>query len=103
MNFVPTVFSARQFVNHKHVKVNGQVVNIPSYIVKPDDVVEVKEKSRSIPMVVEYSQNPERDVPGYLDVNSKDLKGTFVRIPKQDEVPYPVVMEPNLVIEFYSR
>ncbi len=65
--------------------------------------MEVKEKSRSIPMVVEYSQNPERDVPGYLETNSKELKGKFVRVPKLDEVPYPVAMEPNLVIEFYSR
>lgn len=103
MNFVPTVFSARQFVNHKHVKVNGKVVNIPSYRVKEGDVIEVKEKSRQVPMAIEASQNPERDIPGYLDVNTKDFKGKFVRIPKIDEVPYPVKMEPNLVTEFYSR
>lgn len=103
MNFVPTMFAARQFVSHKHVKVNGQTVNIPSYRLKPGDVIEVKEKSRQIPMVVESTQSPERDVPDYVEADLKQLKGKFVRVPQFEEVPYPVHMEPNLVIEFYSR
>ncbi len=103
MNFVPTVFAARQFVGHKHIKVNGKTVNIPSYRLKPGDVVEIREKSRQIPMVIEAQQNPEKDVPEYLTVDAGKVKGTFARIPAFEEVPYPVKMEPNLVIEFYSR
>jgi len=103
MNFVPTVFSARQFVSHKHVKVNGKTVNIPSYRLKEGDVIEVKEKSRNVPMVVEASQSPEKDVPEYLEADLKALKGKFIRTPKHEEIPYPIEMETNLVIEFYSR
>jgi len=90
-------------VNHKHVKVNGKTVNIPSYQVKEGDTIEVREKSRNIPMVIEASQSPERTVPEYLEVNAKEFKGKFIRTPKLEEVPYAVKMEPNLVIEFYSR
>ena len=103
MKFVPTVFGARQFVNHGHVRVNGKRVNIASYAVKEGDVIEVKEKSREIPMVLEASVSPERDVPDYMSVDFKKMQGTFVRIPLLADVPYPVQMEPNLVIEFYSR
>jgi len=103
MKFVPTVFAARQFVSHGHVKVNGKRVNIPSYLVKDGDVVEVKEKSRDLALVLEAAQSSERDVPDYIDVDYKGMKGTFVRAPKLADVPYPVQMEPNLVIEFYSR
>lgn len=102
-NFVPTVFAARQFVNHKHVTVNGKTVNIPSYLVKEGDVIEVKDKSRTLPMVVQASQQPERETPEYLEVDVKAFKATYLRIPKLDEVPYPVQMEPNLIVEFYSR
>lgn len=101
--FVPTVFAARQFVNHKHVTVNGKVVNIPSYQVKEGDVIEVKESSRIIPMVLEAAQKPEREVPEYIDVDEKNFKATFLRIPSLEDVPYPVMMEPQLVVEFYSR
>jgi small subunit ribosomal protein S4 len=103
MKFVPTVFAARQFVNHGHVLVNGKRVTIPSYLIKDGDVVEVREKSRELPMVLEASASPERDIPDYVDVDLNRLKGTFVRGPKLADVPYPVAMEPNLVIEFYSR
>jgi small subunit ribosomal protein S4 len=103
MKFVPTVFAARQFVNHGHIKVNGKRVNIPSYLVQDGDVVEVREKSRQMPLVLEAIQSPERDVPDYLSVDFDKLRGTFVRTPKLTDVPYPVQMEPNLVIEFYSR
>lgn len=101
--FVPTVFSARQFINHGHVTVNGQRVNISSYRVKEGDVVEVKEPSRQMPLVMEAAQSAERDTPDYLEVDYDKMKSTFVRVPKLNDVPYPVHMEPNLVIEFYSR
>ncbi|MAU41808.1 MAG: 30S ribosomal protein S4 [Kordiimonas sp.] len=101
--FVPTVFSARQFVNHGHVMVNGKKVNIPSYQVKPGDVVEVREKSRQIPLVLEALESAERDLPEYITADEAPTKVTFVRQPTLDEIPYPVQMEPNLVVEFYSR
>lgn len=101
--FVPTVFAARQFVNHRHVTVNGKIVNIPSYLVKEGDVIEVREASRNIPMVVSALESPEREVPEYVSVDKKAMKATFLRTPKLEEVPYAVQMEPNLVVEFYSR
>jgi small subunit ribosomal protein S4 len=103
MKFVPTVFAARQFVNHGHVMVNGKRVNIPSYQVRDGDVVEVREKSRSMALVLEAIESSERDVPDYLEVDHNALKGAFTRSPKLADVPYPVQMQPNLVIEFYSR
>ncbi len=103
MKFVPTVFAARQFVNHCHVLVNGKRVNIPSYNIKDGDVIEVREKARQLPMVLQAIDSPERDIPEYMDVDHKKMKGTFLRAPTLEEVPYPVKMEPNLVIEFYSR
>jgi len=102
-NFVPTVFAARQFVNHKHILVNGKTVNVPSYMVKEGDVIEVKEASRELPMVLQAVQSPEREVPEYIDADMKKMKATFLRIPALEDVPYPVQMEPNLVVEFYSR
>ncbi len=103
MKFVPTVFSARQFVNHGHVRVNGKRVNIPSYMVKDGDIVSVREKSRQMPMVLLAMESNERDVPDYMEVNFNKLEGTYVRAPKLADVPYPAQMEPNLVIEYYSR
>ncbi|MBL42562.1 MAG: 30S ribosomal protein S4 [Rhodospirillaceae bacterium] len=102
MKFVPTVFAARQFVNHGHIKVNGKRVNIPSYRCKPGDEVEVKDKSKSMGLVLESASLPERDVPEYISVTQDQFKGTFIRIPKFSDVPYPVMMEPNLVVEYYS-
>ncbi len=101
--FVPTVFAARQFVNHGHVLVNGKKVNIPSYRCKEGDVIEVREKSRTMALVLEALESPERDLPEYISVDPKAMKATFTRIPSFDEVPYAVQMEPNLVVEFYSR
>jgi len=101
--FVPTVFAARQFVNHKHVTVNGKVINIPSYLVKEGDVIEVREKSREIPMVMASIETTERDVPDYIEVDTKAMKATYLRVPKLEDVPYAIQMEPNLVVEFYSR
>jgi small subunit ribosomal protein S4 len=103
MKFVPTVFAARQAVSHNHVKVNGKRVNIPSYMVKEGDVIELKEKSREMPMVIEAAASNERDIPDYMDVDLDKKRGTFTRVPKLEDVPYPVHMEPNLVVEFYSR
>lgn len=103
MKFVPTVFAARQFVNHGHVTVNGKKVNIPSYMVKEGDIIEVREKSRQIPMVIEAMASSEREVPDYMEVDHSKGKGSFTRTPLLEDVPYPVQMEPNLVIEFYSR
>ena len=101
--FVPTVFAARQFINHGHVKVNGRRTNIPSYRLKLGDVVEIKEKSRELPLVLEAANSPERDVPDYVDVDYKKMSVSLNRIPALGDVPYPVQMEPNLVVEFYSR
>ena len=100
--FVPTVWAARQFVNHGHVLVNGKRVNIPSYRVKPEDVVEVRERSRNMALVLEALQSPERDVPDYIELDAKAMRARLVRLPESAEVPYPVKMEPNLVIEYYS-
>ena len=101
--FVPTVFSARQFINHGHVKVNGKRVNIPSYLLKTDDLIELKEKSRSLEIVLRGIESTERDIPDYIECDQKKLTAKITRIPKLAEVPYPVQMEPNLVVEFYSR
>lgn len=102
-NFAPTVFSARQLVSHKHITVNGKKVNIASYRVKVGDVIAVKEKSRQMPLILEASQVMEREVPSYLELDPKNMSIKVLRLPKLEDVPYPVVMEPNLVVEFYSR
>ena len=103
MLFVPTVFAARQLVSHGHVMVNGRRVNIPSYRLREGDEVEVRQKSSQHPVVLEAIQTPERDVPDYMEVDFEKLKGIFIRTPMLSDVPYPVQMEPNLVIEYYSR
>ena len=100
--FVPTVFAARQFVNHGHVTVNGKRVNIASYRVKVGDVVQVRERSRNMALVLEALQSAERDTPDYIEVDAKAMSARFVRTPELAEVPYPVKMEPNLVVEFYA-
>jgi small subunit ribosomal protein S4 len=101
--FVPTPFAARQFVNHGHVKVNGRRVNIPSYRCRPGDVIEVRDRSKQMALVLESVGSPERDVPDYLEVDHGKMVARYVRVPALSDVPYPVVMEPNLVVEFYSR
>ncbi len=101
--FVPTVFAARQFVNHGHVLVNGKRVNIASYRVKEGDVIEVREKSKQMALVLEAVQSPERDVPDYLEVDHNKLTAKFVRTPALSDVPFAVQMEPNLVVEFYAK
>ena len=101
--FVPTVFAARQFVSHGHVKVNGKRVNIPSYNVKAGDVIEVKESSLTMPIYIQATTSKEREVPEYLNVDHKKGSCTYARLPEMDEVPYPVKMKPNLIVEFYYR
>lgn len=103
MKFVPTIFAARQLVNHGHVKVNNKRVNIPSYTVKDGDEISIKEQSKQINLIQEAIVSQEREIPEYLEVDTKDLKGRFLRAPLMHDVPYPVTMEPNLVIEYYSR
>jgi small subunit ribosomal protein S4 len=100
--FVPTPFAARQFVNHGHVLVNGKRVNIPSYRCKAGDVVSVRERSRNMALVLEALQSSERETPDYIEVDSKGMSARYVRLPEFAEVPYPVKMEPNLVVEFYA-
>mgnify|MGYP001152035851 CR=1 FL=1 len=103
MKFAITPFAARQFVNHGHVLVNGKRVNIPSYLLRDGDQVEVKEKSKQLAVVLDAVQSTERDVPEYIEVDHRAMRGRFLRAPKLSDVPYPVQMEPNLVVEFYSR
>jgi small subunit ribosomal protein S4 len=103
MKFVPTPFAARQFINHGHVKVNGKKVNIASYLVKEGDTIELKDSSKQIALVLEAVQSPERDTPDYIEVDHSAMKGRFVRTPKLADVPFPVQMEPNMVVEYYSR
>jgi small subunit ribosomal protein S4 len=100
--FTPTVFSARQFVNHGHVLVNGKRVNIASYRVKAGDIVQVRERSRNMALVLEALQLAERDIPDYIEVDPKAMTARYIRLPELSEVPYPVKMEPNLVVEFYA-
>ena len=103
MKFVPTIFSARQIINHGHIKVNGKKVNIPSYSVKDGDEISLKNESKEMNLILESIVSQEREIPEYLEVDTKDIKGRFLRAPLIHDVPYPVTMEPNLVIEFYSR
>lgn len=101
--FVPTIFASRQFINHGHIRVNGKRVNIPSYSVKPGDVIEVKEASKQLALVIEASQLAERDVPDYIEADHTKMSAKLARVPNLSEVPYPVQMEPHLIVEYYSR
>jgi small subunit ribosomal protein S4 len=101
--FSTTIFSARQLINHGHVKVNGKKVNIASYMVSEEDTIEIRDKSKQLAFIDIALANKERETPEYILTDTKNKKVTFVRTPKFEEVPYPVVMEPNLVIEYYSR
>jgi len=101
--FATTVFSSRQLINHGHFIVNGKKVNIPSYLVEAEDTIEIKDKSKDIVTISVALVSKEREVPDYIQMDEKNKKATLTRIPKFSEVPYPVIMEPNLVIEYYSR
>ncbi|MCL2331607.1 MAG: 30S ribosomal protein S4 [Proteobacteria bacterium] len=99
----PTVFSARQLVSHGHVYVNGKRVKIASYSVKPNDEITISDKAKQMPLVVLALESPERDFPDYIKVNSANFTATFIRVPALEDVPYPVQMQPDLVVEYYSR
>ena len=101
--FAATVFAARQLINHGHIKVNDKKVNVSSYLVKAEDVIEIKNKSKELTMIVGSLASKERDVPEYIHSDEKSKKAKFIRVPKFSEVPYPAIMEPKLVIEYYSR
>jgi small subunit ribosomal protein S4 len=101
--FVPTVFAARQFVSHGHVKVNGRKVDIPSYRCRVNDVVEVGQKGKQMTLLLEAIKSSERDVPDYIEADHGKMTAKLLRIPALSDVPFPVQMEPNLVVEFYSR
>ena len=101
--FSSTIFSSRQFINHGHVKVNGKKVNISSYLLSEEDTIEIKDKSKQLAIIDIALANKERETPEYIQLDVKNKKFKFIRIPKLEEVPYPIVMEPNLVIEYYSR
>ena len=101
--FVPTIFAARQFVNHGHVTVNGKRVNIASYKVTEGDIIEVRQKSKQLAIVLEAVVLAERDVPDYIEVDHNKMTAKFIRQPSLSDVPYPVVMEPNLVVEYYAK
>lgn len=103
MKLAPTVFAARQLISHGHIQVNGKRVNIPSYMISIDDEVSVREKSKNNQNVIVALQSNEREVPEYLSVDEKKMSGKFLRVPLLEDVPYAVQMEPNLVVEFYSR
>ena len=101
--FAITVFSARQLINHGHIKVNDKRVNVPSYLVKTDDTIEVNNKSKEFTSITGSLASKERDVPDYIQSDEKNKKAKFIRVPKFSEVPFPTIMEPKLVIEYYSR
>jgi small subunit ribosomal protein S4 len=103
MKFAPTVFASRQLINHGHILVNKKRLNIASAIIEDGDIIEVKINSKNNLVILNATESTERELPDYLDVNTKKLQGTFIRGPKLSDVPYPVKMEPNLVVEFYSR
>lgn len=103
MKIVPTVFAARQLINHGHILVNGKRCDIPSARLKEGDTVELKSSMKENPIILSATESKERDIPEYVQIDYKDMKGTFLKVPAFEEVPYPIQMEPHLVIEFYSR
>ena len=101
--FATTVFSARQLINHGHIRVNGKKVNIPSYLVKESDSIEVRDKSKELTIIAGSLVNKEREIPDYIQMDEKNKIAKLIRVPKYSQVPYPAIMEPNLVVEYYSR
>ena len=101
--FASTVFAARQLINHGHIRVNNKKVNISSYLVKAEDTIEIKNKSKEMTMILGALLNKEREIPEYIQMDEKNKRAKLIRVPKFSEIPYPTIMEPNLVIEYYSR
>ncbi|MDR1498923.1 MAG: 30S ribosomal protein S4 [Rickettsiales bacterium] len=102
-NFVPTMYAAKQTISHKHVKVNGKIVNISSYLAKPGDVIEITERAKHIPLIADAVDRMERNIPVYLSSEPKSFSVKYNAIPHTEDVPYPAVMDINLVVEYYSR
>ena len=103
LNFAPTIFSARQLINHGHVKVNSKKVSISSYMVSEKDTIEIKDKSKELIVIAGALVSKEREIPDYIQMDEKNRSAKLIRVPKFSEVPYPSIMEPNLVVEYYSR
>ena len=103
LNFAPTIFSARQLINHGHITVNNKRVNIRSYLCSVGDKIAIKQSSQSHPLVMESIQGQYRDIPEYIQADIKNMEGSLVRVPILEDIPYPIEMEPNLVVEYYSR
>ena len=101
--FATTVFSARQLINHGHIKVKGKKVNIPSYLVTEKDTIELKDKSKELIVIAGALVSKEREIPDYIQMDEKNKIAKLIRVQKFSEVPYPTIMEPNLVVEYYSR
>ena len=101
--FAITVFTARQLINHGHVKVNGKKVNIPSCLITEKDTIEIKDKSKELVIIAGALVSKEREIPDYIQLDEKNKRVKLLRVPKFSEVPYPSIMEPNLVVEYYSR
>ena len=103
MNFLPTIFAARQFVSHGHIRVNGKKVDVASYMVQEGDKITLSETGKVMPVIVEYLTDPERDTPDYVSFDGKTMEGSFVRKPVRDEIMYPFVLKESLIVEYYSR
>lgn len=103
MNIASSIFAARQLVTHKHICVDGKVVNVPSFVVKPGSVIEVKDASKNLTAIEAAVSKMDRAVPDYINFEAGSKKGSFLRIPTFAEVPYPCQIDPQLVVEFYSR
>jgi small subunit ribosomal protein S4 len=103
MNFLPTIFAARQFVSHGHIRVNGKKVDVASYMLKEGDKITLSEKGKSMGAVAEYLADPERDTPDYVTFDAKALEGEYVRLPVRDEISYPFTLNESLIVEYYSR
>lgn len=103
LNLAPTIFAAKQLVSHKHILVNGKTVNIPSYLLKEKDVIELKQTSQQVPLCLDSVTKMERPIPSYLSFDPREMRGEFITVPDLVDVPYPNVMEPHLVVEFYSK
>ena len=103
LGFAASRSQARQLVRHGHFEVNGKRVNIASYKLKAGDVIEVKEASKQLAIVLEANALAERDVPDFIEADHGKQTAKLTRIPGTSEVPFPVMMEPHLIVEYYSR
>ena len=102
MGFARTRREARQVVGHKHVLVNGQIINIPSYLIKAGDVIEIREKSVSMQRFKDIAEVTNgRLVPEWIDVDQENFKGTVKELPSREAIDVPV--DEMLIVELYSK